>query len=364
MNKRIYSACVATSTVVSVFSGIALSVPQQAQAQQRRLPPPPPPVVNLGPRKAVPPPPSKATTTTKADPNAPIVIYQSKPLSTTALTWQNLTDYINLQAGQDQLPLTLTFTNGPGGTPKIQRLAIDIAGRRVATNLDFKGDTLVLDMTGALSGSTQIEIEAYGPPGASINWKLTTPKIKLSSMAPDTAGPTEKVVLTGKGLPKSPKSYRILVADKTATVVDVTDKTLTFTVPQDAPGGKQVVQAYVGNIKLDPFNLVVKVPPEVTSCNMFSIPPLGTMQVYGKNFSKNAAENQIFFNGMPGTIVNGSDTQLTVQVPNLDAPQFNVAITVKTNGMASKGNVIVNVSAREVPKDFPDQSTPDTWKSD
>lgn len=361
MNKRNYSACVATSTVVVVFSGMALNVP--AAHAQRRLPPPPPPVVNLTPRKSVPPPPSKGTATTKPDPNAPIVIYQSKPLSTTALTWQNLTDYINLQAGQELLPLTLTFTNGPGGSQKIERMGIDIAGRRVATNLDFKGDTLVLDMTGALSGSTQIEIEAYGPPGASINWKLTTPKIKLTAIAPDSAAPNEKVVLTGKGLPKTIKSYRIMVGDKAATVEDVSDKTLTFTVPQDAKGGKQVVQAYVGNIKLDPFNLTVKVPPEVTSCNMFSIPPLGTLQVFGKNFSKNTAENQIFFNGQAGTIINGTDTQLTVQVPNIDAPQFNVAITVKTNGMASKGSVTVAVSAREVPKDTPDQQQPDTWKS-
>jgi hypothetical protein len=108
------------------------------------------------------------------------------------------------------------------------------------------------------------------------------------------------------------------------------------------------VVVYVGGIGSKALKLTLKGAPEVTGVDMVSSPPGQTITVTGKGFSAKSAENQIMFNGTPGSIVSSSTTSITCVIPDIPNPSWDVAITVKANGVESTGKVTINVQRRVI----------------
>jgi hypothetical protein len=53
--------------------------------------------------------------------------------------------------------------------------------------------------------------------------------------------------------------------------------------------------------------------------------------ISGTNFSADSRNNRVYFNGIPGTILSGTTTQLVVKVPNVVADTVMVISVINTN---------------------------------
>jgi hypothetical protein len=278
-----------------------------------------------------------------------------KQINHSGAGWKVTPSILTLKAGQDVLPLTLTVTNGNGTDPatKLRGLRIILNGRKLLSEADFKGkDSLSLNMAGFLSsGDTQLEIQTFGASTAFASWVLTTPKIKVSDIKPETAGPGDTVTISGKNLPTDKSAYQVLVGKQSAEVKNVSAKALDFIMPQGVESGKVAVTLYIAGVKCDPLYIKSKVIPELSGTNMVECPPSTAMIIYGKGFSKTASDNVVTFNGMAAQVNSATDTQMEVVVPSgLQFPQYDVEVKLKSKGVDAKNTLKVNVTVRVIPK--------------
>lgn len=274
------------------------------------------------------------------------VVQESKPIVQTSRGWQKFTDYINIKQGQDTAPLTLTFNNGTATTPPFESMRIMLAGRVLGDQTKFKNRVLTMNMTGALGvGGTQLIIEAYGPQGATLNWKLTTTKMTVTSVNPTAIAPNDKVTIVGKNFTSGAV---VTIGSKTAKITGFTPTQLQVQVPADVEGGDQNLIVTVGGVRSTAKKMTVKAPPSVTGIDMLSAPPGQQVTVTGKGFSKNASDNQVLFNGTSGNIISASANSLSVIIPEIAYPQWNVQIKVKTFGQESKDAVHMNIQQRVI----------------
>lgn len=270
--------------------------------------------------------------------------------------WKQNAAYISIKQGQDILPMTMTITNGASGAAKMSGVRVNLNGRKLATEADFKGqDKISLDMSGLLAaGDTQMFIQTFGPSGATLEWVLTTPKIKVTGLKPDNGAPGDKVTISGKNLPKDKSAYQLFMGKVAATIQAVTDKSIDFLVPTGLPGGNQQVTLYIAGVKCDPMTFKLKAAPEINSCNMIETCPGGAINISGKGFSKVSSENEVTVAGMVCQVVSTSENSITALIPQgIACPQYDCQIMVKTNGQESKtpnGPVTVNVSQRVIQK--------------
>jgi IPT/TIG domain len=336
----------------SVLVAIALaSTLLPAAFGQTRLQPPPP----TTPSQAVPPVVSNksGTAPAKAAPakaDEPVLVQTASKaiVSTDASKWQTFSDYINLKPGQDSMPLTLTFANGDGGPP-FQRTRIVLAGNVLGSDQDFKDNKLTKDMTRAIGpGSTRMIIQAFGPVGAKMTWKLTTSSLGITSVVPDSFGPADVPVVKGKGFGPGAK---VFIGKKAITVKSASAGELRLSLPEDLEGGKQDLIVQVGTSRTAPYKVTVKQTPQLSSINLISAPPGQTITLSGKNFSTTASDNVVTFSGPTGTgtgaVSGATPTALTVVVPELQFPT-TVQVGVKTNGIESKEKLNIDISQRVI----------------
>ncbi|MBC7996965.1 MAG: IPT/TIG domain-containing protein [Leptolyngbya sp.] len=327
-------------TAVSVLIGLMIVQGAVAPAVLAQLQQAPAAVTTL-PKTEKP----AAPTAAKVD-DGVTVVQESKPIVMSGRGWQKYTDYINIKQGQDTAPLTLTFNNGTATTPPFESMRIMLAGRILGDQTKFKSRVLTMNMTGALGvGGTQLIIEAYGPQGATLNWKLTTIKMSVTSVTPVSIAPNDKVTVTGKNFTAGAV---VTIGSKTAKITTFTPTQLQIQVPADVEGGDQNLVVTVGGVKSTAKKMTVKASPSVTGIDMLSAPPGQQVTVSGKGFSKNPSDNQVTFNGTPASVVSASTNQLSVVIPEIAYPQWNVQIKVKTFGQESKDAVHMNIQQRVI----------------
>lgn len=265
--------------------------------------------------------------------------------------WKENPSYINIKQGQEVLPLTLTVSNGVNGAAKVTGLRITLNGRKLANETYFRGsDKFSIDMSGLLStGDTQMVIQTFGPNGAAISWVLTTGKIKVSDIKPESGGAGDKMTISGKNLPKQVSAYKLFVGNQPATIKSVTDKQIEFIVPSGLTGDKQTVTLYIAGVKCDPLYFKTKSAPVITGVDMLEAPPSSPITVSGKGFSVKASENTVQVGGATCQITSCSATQITAIIPeSIQCPQRDIPVTVKTNGVDAKGTVTMSVTMRTI----------------
>lgn len=315
----------------------------------KKVPPPPPTPLQKPPEPQAP---AKATTTTTTTSKKKddVVLVQVSPTTnvSTKLAWTEFANYCTLKPGQDQLPLTLTFTNGDGG-PAFQALRISLSGRPLASDKDFKGTpNLTLKMDGALTtGDNQIVIQAYGPPSAKLTWKVTTPKMVATDLKPTTATLTDKVTINGKNFPERASIIQVMVGPKQAKLVTSSTKQLVITLNSDTPGGEQQVVVWAGGMQTKPLKLTVTPAPELSGMNYMQMNAFAGSQVpltiYGKNFSTKASENEVRINNQPSPIISCTDTSITVSMPGIETQNDYVPVKVITNKVESKNELQLKI---------------------
>jgi hypothetical protein len=104
-------------------------------------------------------------------------VCESRKFVSTNNQQKRFVDYVSLQNGQEDLPLTLTFFNGSDRTPGLANVQVSVGGRALLSPADFAaGKTVSVNMSNKFSpGSTAVAVSGMATPGSTFSWKLTTP---------------------------------------------------------------------------------------------------------------------------------------------------------------------------------------------
>ena len=286
-----------------------------------------------------------ATSTEKKKKDETVTLQDSSKVKSTAKTWQTFEDVITLKPGQDQIPLSLIMSN-----TGYQGINVMLNGSKLATDKDWKGPTLTMQMQGALAvGDNKLVIQAFGTPGSILPWKLTTYKAVILGVKPATAGPNEKVTITGKHFAKTAAGDLVQVGKKYATINTASNKEINVTLPEGLEAGKTQIIVTVGGFPSKPFEIVIKGAPEVTGVDLISAPPGQAFTISGKGFSATASDNTVTLGGVPAPVTSASTTSLSCVVPEMYFPQWNVPIVVKVGGVSSNDSVKLNIQSRVIP---------------
>ncbi len=292
-----------------------------------------------------------------AAPAAPVpdaVIQTGKPITATAFNqFQTFGDSLTLRPDQDAETLAFTFTNGDGG-PAFQDIRITINGRSFGNVQNFTNRIFTKSASGFLrAGNNSVSVQALGPSGAKLTWKLLESKLQVTAVKPDSFGLDEAVTVEGKGFSSKAKVYIGKVA---VAVASATDKKLKLAkpLPSNTPGGKQELTVVIGGKRSAPIKVKVKIAPVVTGCNFVATAFGEPLTISGKNFSTTASENVVTIGGQTCTVTAATETSLIVTAPAGSGdglPMWNAAVKVKTNGVDSTGEVTVNIGQRVIPND-------------
>jgi hypothetical protein len=272
--------------------------------------------------------------------------------------WKTASTFIDLKDGQQFLPLTFTLTNGANNQQKMQGVRIKLNGHEIFTEKAFKGKEAVsLSLSDVLAaGQTQMIVETFGPPGATLSWVLTTLKIKVSDIKPVNCKIGETVKISGKNFPLDKLAYRLTVDQTTAKITKATATSVEFTVPDGLQGGKRTVTLWIAGVKCDPLYIKIAAAPEVTAASLLGGAPGNPISIQGKGFSTTAGENQVLLKTPEGQIIAtvtptvATETELTITIP-MDYPcPADILCTVKTNGQESAKGVVFSVGQRVIDK--------------
>lgn len=272
--------------------------------------------------------------------------------------WKTASSFIELKDGQQFLPLTFTLTNGANNQQKLQGVRIKLNGHEIFTEKAFKGkDSISLSLSDVLAaGQTQMIVETFGPPGATLSWVLTTLKIKVSDIKPVNCKIGETVKISGKNFPLDKLAYKLDVDKTAAKITKATATSLEFTVPEGLQGGKRTVTLWIAGVKCDPLYIKIAAAPEVTAANLLGGAPGNPITIQGKGFSTTASENQVLLKTPEGQIIAtvtptvATETELTITIPTDYPSPSDILCTVKTNGQESAKGVVFSVGMRVIDK--------------
>ena len=286
-----------------------------------------------------------------SDGNAGMVVLQeSKPLVTRAGAWHTWGDHFHLRAGQEKLPLTLTFINGAEGRPKATDLKVTLAGKPFATFQDFGGaDTFSRDLTAKLPvGNSTVAVQGFGPSGAWLKWKLYIQRPVINSVTPNSISGADTVTIKGTGFSDHPERLRVHIGKKEAKPLSSADQELKFKLPAHAPSGNQQLTVSMYTVHSAPFPVAVKGAPRITSLDMLASPPEHPVGITGSGFSPVVSENVVMVGNHKAKVTFASDSHINFIIPTMHFPDWHVPVKVITNGVPSTDKASINVDVRVI----------------
>jgi hypothetical protein len=291
-----------------------------------------------------------------------IVVDQSKPFVAKDEKQQRFMDYIDLQPGQESLPLSITFTNGGDSGAEFKWLRVSIAGRPYLTEADFKNNkTMSVDLSGKLgAGSSQIVILGAGNQGATLSWTVTAPKPVVTSAKPAEPNVGENITISGANfIPKSGATV-VTLGETKAQIVSTTPTNIVCTVPDTLKPGDTPVNVTVLGIKGKSLTIKVKgrKPAELSEIvgsgfswtgDLRSAPPGTQLTLRGKEFGDKKAKVKVLFGDVEAPVISRTDTEIVTSIPmGLEGndPTWNVPISVSVDNVRSKNFLYINVQSR------------------
>lgn len=214
-------------------------------------------------------------------------------------------------------PLTLQVTTAP---QYVKWIRVSLGNRVLATEKDFRGkDSLTLELAGTVdNGLNQITIQTAGARGAQVGWTLTSvTSAKMLSIDPDEVLQGDKVTIKGQGFPTDASKLLVQIGKKSVPVKTSTPTELKFDVPRNMDIDEHTVTVWQSGKKLPgSAKLIVRGIPRLTGTNLNGCPPGYPIVIFGKNFSKKTAENQIMVGNVQAQVQSGNTTELTVICPS------------------------------------------------
>lgn len=288
-----------------------------------------------------------------------VVVGQGGPYRFSGKTKEEFTQTFmwNPDDRADNLTLKANFSPLQGPNPKFIWLRVMIGNRLLATEQTLKNKTsFTLDLTnGVENGLNQIVVDGSGTPGATFDFKLTTPrKVKLTAVNPDEVVVGQDLTLKGENFDPAPSKDTITLGKKQFPANTATGTTeLKLRIPANFEPGEYLVKVSVDGLSSKELKVTVRGIPELTGTNLNGVPPGAQLVIYGKNFSKKLGENSVRFDNTQAEVVACTTEQLTVVVPNFYtglegdtagvAGQVGIPIRVKVGKIESKNTVPINV---------------------
>ncbi len=278
------------------------------------------------------------------------VLQESKPLVTRAGAWHTWNDHIHLKAGQEKLPLSLTFTNGTDKRPKFTDLVVELNRKPIATFKNFSGgDKFTLDLTGQLStGNTPLTVKGFGPSGARLNWKVFIVRPEISEVKPELMSVVDTVTILGKNFSDRLERVKVYIGQKQIKPITSTEGKIEFKPLSHQDGGNANLTVAVSDVKSAPFKVTMRSHPHITWINLLASPPEHPVTISGSGFSPVIAENVVTFGKIKAHVVSATESSITCIIPNMHFPKWHVPIVVTTNGIASKEKAYIHLDIRLV----------------
>jgi hypothetical protein len=282
-----------------------------------------------------------------------VVVHESRPHVARAGVWQTYRDQIHLKPGQEKKQLLLTFSNGAEGRPKMTDLRITLAGKPFATIKDFdQAGNLSRSLNGVVgAGDTVLTSEVFGPSGARLVWTLLSEKPTVTSVQPNPYGRDDLLTIQGTNFTDNKHSLKVSLAGKTATVVSATETQLQIKVPGHIPAGDQDLVVTVDFSESNAFK--IKARPNIYWNDITSQSPLQPVMILGRGFSRNLADNVVMVGPHKAHVTAATDTSITFIVPEMNFPVHGLPLNVITNGVASDGNLFIDVDIKVVTNILP-----------
>jgi hypothetical protein len=182
--------------------------------------------------------------------------------------------------------------------------------------------------TGSSTGPFTVQVGARVATSPS-NFTFTADPIILG-FAPTSTYVGQTVTIDGANFDPTPGNNVVKFNGVTATVDTATSTKLEVRVPVGATDGKISVDIS-GRYAESPgsFNVTTSPAPAISSFEPSSAYTGQNVVIHGANFSSTLADNSVRFNGVLGTVVAATSTQLTVRVP-LNALSGPIQVTVNS----------------------------------
>jgi hypothetical protein len=242
--------------------------------------------------------------------------------------------------------LTLTFMNGPDNLPAFSWVRVYLndqtnssavsvsangqpTGRIIVNENSFKTTNKVdLSATGVMKpgGKYTILIRGAGLKGAALGWRLTTPPagvMSVSSVSPTTPRTGGVLTINGSGFAAAAADNTVYIDKFKATVTQAFPTSLQITVPPNVVPGKYSLTVVSKGTTSNAVPVKVLGMPELTRTDWLAGPCGQTVTIFGKNFSEDAAEDNVFFGGTKAKVTGATTETLTVVVP--DFPELQGA---------------------------------------
>jgi hypothetical protein len=226
---------------------------------------------------------------------------------------QRFVSYLELKPGMENAPLTMHIANHG-----FNWFRLLLANQVVATEKNLKQGEANLDLTGSIqAGTNQVVVQAAGYPGATIEWKITTPAVAhIDKLDPgDEVLVGSELKIFGKNFSTTDGKNEVFFERKKTSASGSKETQLTVRVPEDAEIGDNKVSVKVNGVESNGVKIVVRGIPVLSGTNLQGVPPGQNLTIFGKNFSKKLGENQVYFDETSASVTSGDTSQLTVTVP-------------------------------------------------
>lgn len=255
------------------------------------------------------------------------VVQQGGPYTSNSMKIQAFNTAVYVEQADASTPLTLTITNGPRGAKAFSWVRIFLTdgstgsnsstprGRMLVNETTFRHtNTAVIDMTGQFrQGSNGFFITGAGVPGASISWVLTKAGaagdagggsaaggLQITSTDPKVLPAGGEAKISGSGFSKSSKDLSVVIfqqynqfASGPVKPSEISDTAIKFSVPKNLNPGELTLQLVMDKQKSSTFKAECRGIPEITGSSLTGGPVGTQFTIYGKNFSKNAGDNEV-----------------------------------------------------------------------
>jgi len=174
---------------------------------------------------------------------------------------------------------------------------------------------------------------------------------RIHGLSPSVAMSGEEIVLAGTGWGPG-ASVRFGTMD--VPVVDVTDSTIKVRVPaiSGPPGTSVPVVVSMGADPSNPAPFILGRLPLVLSLDPRSAAAGDVVTIEGRGFDRDPAKDQVRIAGARALVAPGSEEQLKVAVPFVDAPAGAAAVEVKVAGLDNTGQGSLTLAAPADPVDL------------
>jgi hypothetical protein len=271
----------------------------------------------------------------------------SPPIVAPSAAKINTSESISIQKGQEKLQLFLTYYNGSASAPGFSSLQISSASLPYVTNQSFgKEKFCTTNVTGDLGwGGNQILIQAQGPKGATLGWRLTTPKPTLTELSPQSVGAGSTVAINGTNLCSDANDVDVQINGKKAQVVSATASQIVVRVPENVPGGANTISVTSASLDAGKLPITINAMPYLKSLSASWAWLNAPVTITGDNFGNNASDVTVYMGSLRAPVDSVSPNQIVFRVPNGFAGGpwgFNQPIKVTVAGVKARNALVMS----------------------